>query len=159
MEDHSGLELADPDRWGDVAAATLRGEGVTDGHVDLLFVTPETITELNVKHMGGSGPTDVLAFPMDAPQLAAGQVERVSEGVDSPPVQLGDIVICPEICSSQATSHVGSIDGEFCLLTIHAALHLIGHDHLTNEERETMQVKERRYLSSYGFDHPEGVPG
>jgi len=159
VQDLSNSGLKNFLRWGDVAKATLAEEGVVFGHVDVVFVDVETMTQLNIEHMGGSGPTDVLAFPMDAPQLLAGQLPNVDISEDGPPVHLGDIVICPQVCQSQAPSHVGSVEGEYCLLAVHAALHLLGYDHVSCEERMLMQDRERVHLKAFGFRHPVGVSG
>ncbi len=141
-----------PNFWGNVAVTTLDGEGVTTGHIDVVFVDVATMTQLNEQHMGASGPTDVLAFPMDAPQIT--DLQDAEAGLNGLPVHLGDIVICPQVCAEQAASHVGTLDGEYCLLTIHAALHLVGYDHVTDEERVEMQARERTYLASFGYQHP-----
>jgi probable rRNA maturation factor len=123
----------------------LHGEGVASGRLDLHLVEPEEMARLNVEHLGSSGPTDVLSFPLDAEgDPLFGDDERM----------LGDLVLCPSVASEQAATHVGTLEGELALLTIHGALHLLGHDHFEEAERIEMQAKERRYLASCGYAHP-----
>ncbi len=124
---------------------TLEGEGVVAGSVDVIVVDTEAITTLNIEHMGGTGPTDVLSFPLDDPS------EGDAFGFTP---HVGDIVLCWDIAHEQAPDHAGSVDAELHLLVIHSALHLIGHDHAEDDERVLMQAKERHYLASFGFEHP-----
>jgi len=95
------------------------------------LVDVETITELNVQWMEGTGPTDVLAFPMD--ELRPGKVtEEPEEGI------LGDIMVCPEIATRQAAEAGHSPQAELELLTTHGILHLLGYDHAEPEEHKEM---------------------
>ena len=92
------------------------------------YVDRARIAELNEVHLGGTGPTDVLAFPIDAP-------DDVTAGV---PGLLGDVVVCPEVAAAQAGDHGRTLDGELDLLLVHGILHLLGHDHAEPEERAEM---------------------
>jgi probable rRNA maturation factor len=83
--------------------------GIEDGHVAVEFVGAERIAELNEAHRGKAGPTDVLSFPMDGADGAAGALR-----------ELGDIVICPE----------HTVDVREAI--VHGALHLTGMDHETD---------------------------
>ncbi|WP_372735557.1 rRNA maturation RNase YbeY [Nocardioides sp.] len=95
------------------------------------LVDEPTITELNVTWMDGSGPTDVLAFPMD--ELRPGLVnEEPEEGI------LGDIMVCPDVAARQAEEAGHSLEAELELLTTHGILHLLGYDHAVPEEHKEM---------------------
>ncbi len=132
----------------EIALRTLLDQQVTRGSLDLFFVDAEEMTSLNQQHMGQSGPTDVLSFPLDAP--VPGQAQPNSDV----PVHLGDLVICPSVAQSQAKAHTGSEEAEFALLTIHGVLHILGHDHALVEEARVMHHHERELLSSLGYVHP-----
>jgi probable rRNA maturation factor len=100
------LDLSDvPPELREPVAAALEAAGVEDGHLAVELVDPGCIRELNREHRGADRPTDVLAFPLDGPDPPAG------------PRELGDVVICPEHCSSVREA------------TIHGVLHLCGYDH------------------------------
>ena len=95
------------------------------------LVDVETITELNAKWMEGTGPTDVLAFPMD--EMRPGKVnEEPEEGI------LGDIMVCPDIAATQAEAAGHPVEAELELLTTHGILHLLGYDHAEPEEHKEM---------------------
>jgi probable rRNA maturation factor len=112
------------------------------------LVDEETIAELNEKWMGKSGPTDVLAFPLD--ELRPGLVdEEPEEGV------LGDLAICPTIAERQAEEARAkgqpgySTDDEIDLLTVHGILHLLGYDHAEPEEHREMFGLQARLLAEW----------
>jgi len=79
--------------------------GIDEGHVAVSFVGADHIAKLNAEHRGKQGPTDVLSFPVDENEPAAG------------PRELGDIVICPEHTTDLREA------------IVHGALHLVGYDH------------------------------
>lgn len=140
LTDESDEEVDGP-RWAGLLAAVLASEGVADGaEAGLTFVTPSAMAELNAAHMGGSGPTDVLAFPIDG--LAA----------DGEGSLVGDVVICPVVAWGGADDHAGSADDEIALLVVHGALHLLGHDHALDDDRVLMQGRERALLAAHHGD-------
>ncbi len=148
----------DLERLCEIASQVLRGESVDRGRLDLHLVDLSTISELNAEHMGATGPTDVLAFPLEmAPEVGSRSDVEPGSTPSEPQIHLGDVVICPAIAVGQAAGHTGSIEAELALLTIHGVLHVLGHDHAEAGERRVMQARERRYLEALGFSHP--VPG
>ncbi|HEU5151268.1 MAG TPA: rRNA maturation RNase YbeY [Iamia sp.] len=131
-------EDIDGERWAALLAAVLEAEGVAAGaEAGLTFVTPSAMAELNHAHMGGDGPTDVLAFPIDG---------REATGAGS---LVGDVVVCPVVAWAGAADHAGSDDDEIALLVVHGALHLLGHDHAEADERAVMQARERALLAAH----------
>lgn len=101
--------------------------------VTLLLVDEDTMAELNAAHMGATGPTDVLAFPIDEP----------GEAVGGEPTVLGDVVLCPAVADAQARERGGGRHQELRLLTTHGLLHLLGMDHAEPvEEREMFALTE-----------------
>ena len=95
------------------------------------LVDEATIAELNERWMEKTGPTDVLAFPMD--ELRPGLVnEEPEEGV------LGDLVLCASVAGRQAVEARHSTADELQLLTVHGILHLLGYDHAEPEEHAEM---------------------
>ena len=108
----------------------------------LKLVDEATIAELNQQWMDKSGPTDVLAFPMD--ELRPGLVnEDPQEGV------LGDLVLCPEVAERQATEAGHATEDEVALLTVHGILHLLGYDHAEPEEHREMFDLQARLLREW----------
>ena len=90
-------------------------------------VDEPTIAELNEQWMDKTGPTDVLAFPMD--ELRPGLVnEEPEEGV------LGDLVLCPAVAERQAKDAGHSTADEVDLVTVHGILHMLVYDHAEADE-------------------------
>ena len=132
----------DVDRWRTLAAAALDSERA-DGELTLTFIGGDEIADLNLEHIGKSGPTDVLSFPLDDEPLA---------GV---PTLLGDIVVCPAVAAEQFTEHAGTLDDELALLVVHGVLHVLGHDHAEEAEATRMRDRELALLIEH---HWQGEP-
>lgn len=125
-------------RWSALAEAVLRGEGLdADAELNLTFVGVEEMTELNVAHMDGVGPTDVLSFPLD---------DDVEVVFDGQPRLLGDVVICPSVVHTQAPE---TPEAEMELMVVHGVLHILGMDHQEPEEKAEMQAAEQRHLARW----------
>jgi probable rRNA maturation factor len=90
--------------------------GIAEATMGLMVVAPERMRALNAEHRGIDKATDVLSFPLDGPDLAAGWP------ADGPPPELGDVVICPEAAEDPLPT-----------LVVHGLLHLLGYDHETDE--------------------------
>jgi probable rRNA maturation factor len=105
-------------------------------------VDEPTIAELNEHWMEKTGPTDVLAFPMD--ELRPGLVnEEPEEGV------LGDLVLCPTVAERQAKEAGHPTKDEVELLTVHGILHLLGYDHAEPEEHKEMFGLQDKLLTEW----------
>ena len=131
---------SEPGRWADLARNSLIARGVEQGELHLGFVGPTEMTELNTAHMGADGPTDVLAFPLDAVAEEAGPTEV--------PELLGDVVICAAVAQRNAEQADRSLDDEIALLVVHGVLHILGLDHAEPNERAQMQQAERELLAA-----------
>ena len=129
----------DTERWAGLAAAVLREEGVSRGELGLRFVDPGAMAELNLAHMGAPGPTDVLAFPIDG---GNGREPR-----PEPAVLLGDVVVCPAYAAQTAGD--GRLADELALLVVHGVLHVLGYDHVHDQEAAAMQARERHLLAAH----------
>lgn len=111
----------------------------TELELTITCVDVDRIAALNVAHLDGDGPTDVLAFPIDAP-------DDVHPGV---PGLLGDIVLCPQVAVDQAGEHGRDGGGAIDMLIVHGALHLLGHDHAEPAERRRMFTLTDALLASF----------
>jgi probable rRNA maturation factor len=130
----------DIERLAALAAHVLADRRVPDSmELNVLCLDAGAMTELNVRHMGGVGPTDVLAFPMDMP----------GESLAGEPAILGDVVLCPDVAVEQASEHATSYAAEMELLLVHGILHLLGHDHAEDDERRVMFGLTDRLLAEF----------
>ena len=155
-------------RWVGLARLVLTDERVNERYGDdvemsLMFVDEQTIAELNVRFLGGDGPTDVLAFPMDEELPPGGrQPDQGGRGpgaptdAGDPPALLGDVVVCPAIASRQAAEHGVPPDDELALLVVHGVLHLLDYDHAEPEETAAMRRREQELLARFRDLEREG---
>jgi probable rRNA maturation factor len=157
--------VLDATRYGDLARMVLQAEGVRgDVEFALIFVDEASMAQLNTTHMGGSGATDVLAFPIDDEMFQTGRSPDAASRRPAPrdgttsrgPLLLGDVVVCPLIADRQAVAntasyigHDGTVEAEMDLLVVHGILHVLGHDHLRAEDQEVMQLAERKHLGAF----------
>jgi len=147
-----GHELADDDphrsldvaRWQALALAALHTEGSPRGEFNLIFVHEDDMAALNTEHMDDAGPTDVLAFPLDADES-----DFEGEYPGGAPRLLGDVVICPVVAAKNAATAGHSIEDEIALLTVHGVLHVLGHDHAEPEETVLMKSREQALLDAH----------
>ncbi len=153
-------------RWRALALEALRAEGVRGAcELSLFFVDETTITDLNSEHMGKSGPTDVLAFPIDGIEVAEMQgpgaltrgPARPHPDHDDMPLLLGDVVVCPAVASRQAPVHAGTTDDEIALLVVHGVLHILGYDHAIDEDTAEMRARELAILCEHHWHGPAPV--
>lgn len=131
-----------------VARHALDEMGVNQlAELSVLLVDIDYMAELNHRWMGGDGPTDVLAFPMDEGSVDHGPGENAIVGAE--PALLGDIVLCPAVAAKQAATAGHSTPDELHLLTVHGVLHLLGYDHAEPEEEREMFALQARLLVSW----------
>ena len=159
IEDHQTDVQLDPERYSVLVRQVLEAEGVPSGsQTAVTFVGSNEMARLNEAHMGETGPTDVLAFPLD---LASGAQPTSDPGAGPVlagpvlvgPVLVGDIVVCPAVAASNAAAatgsrpgHDGSVFAEIDLLVVHGVLHLLGMDHAAPAEAAAMRARETEHL-------------
>jgi probable rRNA maturation factor len=141
-----------------LAEHVLRDEGVRGlCELALYFVDEITIADLNEKFLDGTGPTDVLAFPIDDDLTETGRApDAGTSGPDRPPLEpseipllLGDVLVCPSMAASNAVEHDRTLEDELALLVVHGTLHILGMDHATDEETAVMQAREQDLLARH----------
>jgi len=145
------------DRWAALARAALEAEGITtDTEVSLLFIDEPAIAALNERFLGKEGPTDVLSFPIEDEIDRSGR--SPDEGGTGPAsieaatgrhLLLGDVVICPSVAAVNAVEHGVTFDDEIALLVVHGILHLLGMDHMVDEEADRMERREQQLLDRF----------
>ena len=145
IANESGIEV-DTDAVMAIARHALDEMGVNPlAELSVLLVDVDYMSELNHRWMGGDGPTDVLAFPMDESSVDHGP----SDSNGGEPALLGDIVLCPDLAAKQAAGAGHSAADELHLLTVHGILHLLGYDHAEPEEEREMFGLQSRLLQSW----------
>jgi probable rRNA maturation factor len=131
VENRSGREV-DEAAAVELVRSVLTGEGVAAAELGLAFVGPDESRTLKREHLGVDEATDALAFPIDG-------LGALPDGM---PRQLGDVVVCPDVCALEASSAKPTTPGgtprapaapaggeEWRGPLVHALLHLVGYDH------------------------------
>ena len=136
-----------------------------DAMVEVILSDDRELGELNQRHMGHEGPTDVLSFPMLPPDAfpphpgkapAVAGAGRAFVAPPGEPVHLGDIVVSVERAAAQAREGRAGQTGdvtwspadELRLLVVHGALHLCGWDHADPVEGDAMRALEREVIGA-----------
>ncbi len=126
-----------------------------EAEIGLLLVSLKGIQEINCQQRNLDKPTDVLSFPMTAYEKPGdfANIERDEDNFnpDTGEAMLGDIVLCVDKVKEQAESFGHSEMREFSFLILHSMLHLFGYDHMTKEEAEEMEKKQREILDQMGI--------
>ena len=109
-----------------------------DLELSCIVVSVEKIHEINKEYRHLDKPTDVISFALeDSEQIVGGDV-RV----------LGDIFICDDYVISQAQEYGHSLRREFCFLFTHGLLHLLGYDHMNEEDEKQMTDLQKQILDA-----------
>lgn len=116
--------------------AALKEEGFTRGDVSVLLCDEETIHTLNRDFRNVDAPTDVLSFPNE------------TEGRRP---HIGDMAVYMVRAKDQGEEFGHGILRETAYLCAHSALHLVGYDHMTEEERAVMREKEEKAMTAIGL--------
>lgn len=105
------------------------------------IVDEEESQELNHEYRGKDKPTNVLSFPFEAPAHV-------------PIPLLGDLVICKQVVEREAIEQGKTLTAHWAHMTVHGCLHLLGYDHIDDEEAEEMEGIERIVMAELDFDNP-----
>lgn len=135
IPDSSLLEL-----W---AQAALLHEKLEKAELTLRLVDTVEMQELNHRYRGKNSPTNVLSFPVDLPK----------EIILKLPL-LGDIVICAPVIAREAVEQHKLAHAHWAHMIIHGILHLLGYDHMTDNDAKVMEEKEKIILKNLNFANP-----
>lgn len=113
--------------------------------VSLMLTDDESIHEMNREYRGIDRPTDVLSFALEE-----GEEEEIFGGPEEN--LLGDIIISVETAVRQAEEYGHSVEREMSFLALHGMLHLLGYDHMEEEERQEMRAQEKAILAALGIN-------
>ncbi len=119
-----------------------------EAEVSVTVVDDKEIQEINKTYRNIDKATDVLSFPMYEYEKAADfdNLDDSAFNPESGELLLGDIVISAEKVTAQAKEYGHSKEREFAFLLVHSMLHLLGYDHMEEEERLVMESKQKEIL-------------
>lgn len=132
-------------RW---VNSALQGTGkllATSTNVTVRIVDEAESQALNSSFRDVAKPTNVLAFPVEADSFPAHAEDEA---------ELGDLVICAAVVAREAAEQAKSAEAHFAHMTVHGSLHLVGYDHLNDEQAAEMESLETQILAGFGIPNP-----
>jgi probable rRNA maturation factor len=114
--------------------------------INVFLTNPETIHKINLEYRNVDKPTDVLSFPM----FEKDEVDEIRKKGSKIPEVLGDIIISIEQVKAQAEEYGHSFERELSYMAVHGFYHIIGYDHIKEEDKKIMRSKEEAVLRVIG---------
>ena len=126
-----------------------------EAEVSVTFVDDEGIRKINSEYRGIDKSTDVLSFPFNEFEIP-GNFDNIEESVDAfnpetGELLLGDIILSTDHITEQAIEYGHSETRELAFLVVHSMLHLMGYDHMVDEDRVIMEERQRKILELEGI--------
>lgn len=118
--------------------------------ISVRLTSDDEVHALNRQYRQKDKPTNVLSFPMVQPDL----IDTVSQNSDDGELLLGDIVLAHGVCAAEALEKGVTVEEHATHLLVHGTLHLLGYDHMGDEDAEAMEEIERQALGSLGIADP-----
>lgn len=118
--------------------------------ISVRLTSDDEVHALNRQYRQKDKPTNVLSFPMVQPDL----IDTVSQNSDDGELLLGDIVLAHGVCEREAAEKGVSVEEHATHLLVHGTLHLLGYDHMGDDEAEAMEEIERQALATLGIADP-----
>jgi probable rRNA maturation factor len=112
-----------------------------DNEIVVRIVDEQESAELNEQYRHKPGPTNILSFPVDVP-----------EGIDLN--LLGDLVICAPVLEKEALEQHKDLSDHWAHIIVHGVLHLLGYDHIDDDEAELMESNEITILNKLNIKNP-----
>ncbi|MEH0687696.1 rRNA maturation RNase YbeY [Vibrio cholerae] len=113
----------------------------SDAEVTIRIVDSEESQQLNHEYRGKDKPTNVLSFPFEAPP-----------GIEMD--LLGDLIICRQVVEQEANEQGKPLMAHWAHMVVHGSLHLLGYDHIEDDEAEEMESLEIEILDKMGIANP-----
>lgn len=123
--------------WANSALAELK----PDAELTIRISESAESQQLNHEYRGKNKPTNVLSFPFDAPP-----------GIELP--LIGDLIICPDIVKAESIEQEKTFHDHFAHMVIHGCLHLMGYDHIDEEDALEMETLEKNVLAKLDISDP-----
>ena len=124
-----------------IAAALDQLSRRQPAQLSVRLVDRDEMAHLNHTYRGKAGPTNVLSFPAELP-----------DEVNLP--LLGDIVICAPVVRAEAAEQGKDTTAHWAHMTVHGTLHLLGYDHIEEDDAAAMEALETDILTGLGYDCP-----
>ena len=138
VEDEQGLpSFDDIHLWLSKAISLFQ----PDAEVTVRIVDEQESHQLNLEYRGKDKPTNVLSFPFEVP-----------EGMEMN--LLGDLIICRQVVEQEAVEQDKPALAHWAHMVVHGSLHLLGYDHIEDDEAEEMESLETEIMQTMGYQDP-----
>ena len=136
--DETGLPTeAEFQQWLNAAVTPFQA----DAEVTIRLVDKQESHALNLEYRSKDRPTNVLSFPFEAPP----EIEMNL---------LGDLIICRQVVEAEALEQQKPLNAHWAHMVVHGSLHLLGYDHIEDDEAEEMEALETEIMQNMGFIDP-----
>ena len=112
-----------------------------NAEITIRIVDEQESQQLNNTYRHKDKPTNVLSFPFESP-------------IEIEVPLLGDLIICKQVVEAEAKEQHKSLTAHWAHMIVHGCLHLLGYDHILDEEAEEMENIEIDIMAQLGFDNP-----
>ena len=163
VEDRSNLPSIDSLlKYATAAITGFRPEA----EITIRIVEPDESHQLNLEYRGKDRPTNVLSFPatedddvfffddVDPEELKNAEEDDEDEQNPFDSLYIGDLVICRDVVEREAREQNKPLEAHWAHMVVHGCLHLLGFDHIDDEEAEEMEGHETEIMLSLGFADP-----
>ena len=113
-------------------------------YIDVILTNPENIRKINKEHRNIDKETDVLSFPMFEKEEIEDRIRSKNEIEEV----LGDVVISIPRVEEQAKEYGHSFERELAYMLVHGFCHLMGYDHIEEEDKKIMRIQEEKILET-----------
>ncbi|MEQ1510000.1 MAG: rRNA maturation RNase YbeY [Sphingopyxis sp.] len=117
--------------------------------ISVRLTSDNEVWHLNRDYRGIDKATNVLSFPLIDPEILGNM-----QGIDAPEYLLGDIILGLETCEGEARGKGTSVIAHATHLIVHGTLHLLGYDHIDDDDASEMENYERAVMAKLGYDDP-----
>ena len=126
--------------------SVLHSQDIHKAEISISIVSQEEMTQLNSQYRNKNKVTNILSFPFEAPPGLPKEAQMANF--------LGDLVICSDQLELEAKTQLKMLEHHWCHILIHGILHLLGYDHITEQEAEEMESLEVSLLRGLNIDNP-----
>ncbi|AJD91499.1 rRNA maturation factor [Jeotgalibacillus malaysiensis] len=131
----------------DLLSFAAKEEKIAEAECSISFVSNEEIRVINKDYRGKDKATDVISFALE--ETTEDEIEVIAG--DDMPRMLGDIIISVEKAKEQAEDYGHSFARELGFLALHGFLHLLGYDHMTEQDEKAMFGRQEEILKGFGL--------
>ncbi len=125
---------------------------INQAEITVRIVDEEESAQLNQQYRQKQGATNILSFPYK--QLAINKKPTTLIEHQENTCLIGDLVICAPVVMQEATMQHKEVESHWAHLIVHGALHLLGHDHIKEDQATIMENLEIHILHSLGINNP-----